>query len=113
MTAQPIRNLDDDVNDYLNLTEQLVSLTAQRDAIKARLASRGPGEHTTTNGQITVSVTAPPRKFNLTKAWSMLTEDQKDVCTSPDAAKVKKQLPGILVDDCMDEGTGAPRVSIK
>lgn len=112
MTTQPIRTLDDDVATWLDLTERIEELTSQRDAVKARLALHGIGTHTTAGG-VTVTVGAPPRRFNLERAWSMLTEDQKDVCTSPDAAKVKKQLPGVLVDDCYDEGTGAPRVTVK
>lgn len=111
MTTQP-SSLDDDVNAYLDLTDRIEQLTAQRDTIKARLAAHGTGAHQTAFG-VTVTVTAPPRRFNLERAWSMLTEDQKDVCTSPDAAKVKKQLPGVLVDDCYDEGTGTPRVTVK
>ena len=109
---QPIRSLDDDIATWLDLTERIEDLTSQRDAIKARLAGHGIGTHTTAAG-VTVTVTAPPRKFNLDRAWSMLTEDQKDVCTSPDATKVKRQLPGVLVEDCYDEGTGAPRVTVK
>lgn len=110
--AQPIQTLDDDVADYLDLTERIEQLESQRNAIKARLAHRGEGDHTTTSG-VVVSVTPPNRRFNLDRAWSLLTEDQKAVCTSPDPAKVKRQLSGVLVDECMEPGTGAVRVVVK
>lgn len=109
---QPIASLDYDVAAYLDLTEQMEDLENQRATIRARLATRGVGTHTTTSG-ITVAVTAPSRRFNLERAWTMLTDDQKDVCTSPDAGKVKKQLSQVLVDTCMEPGTGNPRVSVK
>lgn len=109
---QPIASLDDDVNAYLDLTERMEELESQRATIRARLAQRGTGTHTTTTG-IKVTVTAPNRRFNLDRAWAMLTEDQKDVCTSADPKKVKAQLPEVLLESCMDEGTGAPRVTIK
>lgn len=111
-SAQPIGRLDDDVNAYLNLTEQIEQLTSQRDAIKARLAQRGVGDHTTSTGTV-VSVTEPNRRFNLEKALGMLTEEQQTLCLSPDPAKVKKQLPPVLTESCMEPGTGALRVAVK
>lgn len=111
-TAQPIGRLDDDVNAYLDLTERIEQLTSQRDTIKARLAQRGPGDHKTTGGAV-VSVTEPNRRFNLERALTMLNDDQRALCMSPDPKKVKAQLPPVLAEDCMEPGTGALRVAVK
>lgn len=112
MSAQPIRTLDDDVATYLDLTERIEQLEQQRATIRARIAEHGPGSHATTHG-VTVSITAPSRRFNIDRAWSLLNDDQKSICVGPDPTKVKKQLPPVLLDECMDPGTGAPRVSIR
>lgn len=117
MTAQtndptPIRTLDDDVATYLDLTDRITQLEEQRNSVKARLAAAGPGAHPTSHG-VTVSITPPPRRFNLDRAWTALTPEQQALCTSPDPKKVKSQLPEVLLDTFMDEGTGAPRVSIR
>lgn len=116
MTAQPvpqpIQSLDNDVAQYLDLTDQIEQLESRRNAIKARLAQRGEGTHTTTTG-IAVTVSPPNRRFNLEKALAMLTEEQVAVCMGPDAAKVKKQLPPVLAESCMEPGTGQLRVVVK
>lgn len=112
MTAQPIQSLDDDVNTLLDLTERRDDLNNQIDAIKARLAHRGVGNHHTSTGTV-VAITDPNRRFNLDKAWSMLTPEQQALCVSPDPKKVKSQLPPVLAEDCMEPGTGAVRVTVK
>ncbi|NUQ89597.1 MAG: hypothetical protein HOQ43_14205 [Glycomyces artemisiae] len=112
MTAQPIQSLDDDVAAYLDLTERIEQLEARRTTIRARLAQRGEGTHTTTAG-IAVTVTPPNRRFNLDRAWTLLTPEQQALCTSPDPKKVKAQLPGVLVDELMEPGTGAFKVTVK
>lgn len=110
--AQPIQTLDDDAALYLDLTERIEELENQRATIRARLAHRGPGNHTTSTG-LTVAVTGPNRRFNIDKAWALLTPEQQGLCASPDARKVKSQLAQVLVDSCMEPGTGAPRVVVK
>ena len=112
MTAQPIQSLDDDVNTLLDLQERRDDLNNQIEAIKARLAHRGVGNHHTTTGAVVV-ITNPNRQFNLDRAWAMLTPEQQALCTSPDARKVKSQLAPVLAEDCMEPGTGAVRVSVK
>lgn len=112
MTTQPTRTFDDDVTTYLELTEQIEELESQRAAVKARFIDRGVGQHASSSG-VTVTVSAPSRRFNLDRAWAMLNSEQQSLCVSPDASKVKGQLPGALLDECMDEGTGSPRVSIR
>lgn len=103
---------DADVQRYLELTEQIEELDAQRENIKDRLRDLGPGKHPTVGG-LTVTVTPPPRSFNTDRAWAMLTPEQQALCVSPDAKKIKGQLAPALADACMDEGKGAPRVSIR
>lgn len=110
--VQELRSLEDDVATYLEITERMEELGAQLAAVRHRLADRGVGTHETGAG-IKVTVSAPNRTFNLEKAWSMLTDEQRSLCQSRDAAKVKKQLPGVLVDECMEAGTGTPRVVVK
>lgn len=110
--VQPIATLEQDVATWLDLTERIEQLTSQRDTVKARLAQHGVGVHTTAAG-VKVTVSPPPRAFNLDRAWQMLTPEQRQLCLSPDAAKVKKQLPPVLAEDCMDPGRGANRVIVK
>lgn len=120
MTTQPIRqpqpiaDIDRDVAIYLDLDDKIKDLTSQRDAVKARIAQRGLGEYETTSG-MTVKVTPPNRSFNLARAVELLSEQQREVCRLDgyDQTKVRAQLPPVLAEDCMDEGKGAPRVSIK
>jgi hypothetical protein len=105
-------DLDAEVATYLDLTERIEQLVEQRDAVKVRLLEHGTGQHPTSSGLV-VSITPPNRRFNADRAWAMLNEDQRALCVSPDPKKIKAQLPEVLVDQCMDEGTGAPRVTIK
>lgn len=111
---QPIADLDYDVAAYLELTEKVEELNSQREAIKARLAQRGLGEHVTTTGTV-VAVTPPNRSFDLDRAVGFLTDQQREVCRVDgfDAKKVKTQLAEVVLDQCWNEGKGAPRVTIK
>lgn len=112
MTTQPIRSLDDDVAALLDLNDRIDQLESQRKAIRARLGHQPLGVHETSHG-VAVTVAAPPRKFNRERGLAMLTEEQRELCYSIDDKKIKEQLPPVLADQCMDEGTGAPRVTIK
>ena len=107
----PIATLDDDAASLLELQEKIEELSFQAATIQARLAQRGPGTYPTSHG-VKVVVTAPSRSFNLDKALTMLTPDQLALCQGPVAAKVKKQLAGVLVDECMEPGTGSPTVKV-
>lgn len=109
-TTRP--NLDDLVSRYVDLQAQIADLTDALEGVKSQLRDLGPGEHRTSNGAAVV-VSPPPRRFNLTAAWSLLTEEQRAVAVAPDPKKVKAQLPEVLIDQCMDPGTGAARVSVK
>lgn len=104
--------LDTDVSTYLDLTERIEQLEADRADVKARLAKLDVGSYPTASG-VTVTVSLPSRRFNLGRAWTLLTEEQHSLCASPDPKKVKAQLPEVLLDECMDAGTGAKVVRIK
>lgn len=112
MTTTPVLDLDAEVRSYLELTDQIEQLTIQRAGILARIAQLQVGQHQTSYG-VGVTISAPARKFNLSRAWEALTPEQRDLCASPDAKKVKAQLPGVLVEAFMEPGTGAPKVSVK
>lgn len=103
-------DLDADVRAYLDLTERIEELTAERENIKARLRATGVGRHDTSFG-VVVSVSAN-RRFNIDGAWSALTPEQQALCLSPDAKKVRSQLPPALADAFMDDA-GEPRVTVK
>lgn len=107
----PIASLDDDVATLLDLNDKIEQLEGQRATIKARLAQHAIGTHETTFG-VKVVVSAPARKFNQDKAWMMLNEEQREVCFSPDAKKIKSQLAPVLLDECMEPGTGSPVVKV-
>lgn len=110
MTEQQTTTLDDDVRAYLDLSERIEQLTAERENIKARLRAAGVGRHETTFG-VAVSVSSN-RRFNIDAAWAALTAEQQALCLSPDAKKVRSQLPPALADAFMEDA-GEPRVVIK
>lgn len=104
-------DLTRDVELLLHVNDQIAELTAQAKEIKQRIAAQGVGTHQA--GPVAVVVRPPNRTFNLERGWSMLSPEQQTVCLSPDAKKVKAQLPETLIDACMDPGKGDPVVSVK
>lgn len=109
--AQPIRDVDQLVDLYLDIKDKITQLTSQADTIKAQLRGLGVGEHATTSG-IKVVVREPNRYLNVERAWAMLTPDQQALCMSPDPRKVRSQLPSVLLEQCMDAGKGDPIVTV-
>ncbi len=110
--AAPLRSLDDDVLHVLRLQEQIEDLQSQLVAAKGRIADRGVGQYATATG-VKVTVSEPPRSFDLERAWGLLTPEQQAVCQSPDSKKIREQLPPVLAEACMAAGTGKPRVTIR
>lgn len=104
-------HLDTLVTRYLDLTEQIEQLTAARDNVKAAMRDLGPGEHVAESGN-KVTVTAPSRRFNVDRAWTLLSPEQQALCVAPDARKIKAQLPQVLVEECMDAGKGDLQVRV-
>lgn len=105
-------DIEVEVRAYVDLTEKIEELNSERANIIARLRALEPGKHGTSFG-VTVSVSEPSRRFNTTKAWAMLTPEQQAVCTSPDAKKIKDQLPPVIVDTLMEAGTGDRVVKVQ
>jgi hypothetical protein len=110
-TAQPLHNLDHLVGRYLDLKHESEEIASQMEHVKDQLRALGVGQHETAAG-VTVTVQAPARRFNLDRAWSLLTPEQQAVCVAPAAAKVKAQLAPIIAESCYDAGTGAPTVKV-
>lgn len=104
--------LDDDVTRYTELADQIAELTAELKTVRRRLAAHGEGTHATASGLV-VTVRPPSRSFNTDRGWTMLTPEQQLLCVSPDPKKIKAQLPGALLDACMDPGKGDPVVTIR
>lgn len=99
------------VGRYLDLKDEAEQIAEQMETIKDQLRALGVGQHSTSTG-VTVTVQAPSRRFNLDKAWSLLTPEQQSVCVAPAAAKVKAQLAPVIAESCYDPGTGAPIVKV-
>lgn len=112
MTVQPIKNRDQLISDYVDIRARIERLTAQADNLKAQLRDLGVGKHEGPGG-VVVTVAPPARRFNLDRAITMLTPEQLAVCQGPVAAKVKGQLPPVLLEQCMDPGTGDLVVTVK
>lgn len=110
-TTSSLRSLDDDVLTVLELQERIEDLQAQLVAAKARIADRGVGRHETSTG-VVATVYGPAHRFDKDKAWTLLTEDQRAVCMSPDTTKIRQQLPPVLAEQCMTPGTGRLQVRI-
>lgn len=112
LTHATLRSLDDDVAVVIDLQEQIEELQSQLVAAKGRIADRGVGQYETTTG-IKVTVSEPPRSFDVEKAWGLLTDEQRAVCQAPDSRKIRQQLPPVLAEQCMAAGNGKPRVTVR
>ena len=103
--------------DAQELVERITTLQEQAEIIdleirgaKAQLAALGTGTHQV--GHMRVTVSPPSRRFNIDTALTFISEEQRAMVLSPDAKKVKAFLPPVLLDQCMDEGTGNPIVKL-
>jgi hypothetical protein len=105
---------DADAQRYMELDEFLSEVQAEMGAIKARFRALGNGAHKAPCG-VAVTVTPPNRSFNLTKAVALLNEEQRALCKADgyDPKKVKGMLPPVVLDVCMEPGSGDARVSVK
>jgi hypothetical protein len=101
---------DDLVKRYVELEDQRASISIEMDSIKAQLVDLGRGTHEVAGVKVTVS--NPPRRFDLEAAWAVLSSEQQALAVSPDAKKVKEFLPPIVADSFMREGNGNPVVRI-
>ena len=107
----PLRDLDQLATTFLELADKIAQLTAQQDHIKDQLRDLGIGKHLSPAG-IPITIQAPSRFLNTSRAWAMLTDEQKAACMSPDYKKARAQLPAVLLEQCMDPGNGNPVVKV-
>lgn len=112
---QPIRTVDQLVQDLLDVQEQSAQLADRASSLKAQIAEQlGVGGEAQV-GDVKVTVREPNRRFNVQAAAKMLTAEQVALATTEtlDPSKVKQFLPPVLLEQCMDAGTGAPIVAVK
>lgn len=112
-TVQPLRSVEQLVVEYLDLQDQAARLADRLAGIKAQIGDQVGVDNSLDVNGVQVSVRAPSRSFNLARAVELLTEEQKQLCQSLDAKKVKAQLPPVLTEQCMDPGRGNPVVTIR
>jgi hypothetical protein len=105
--------LDADVKRYLELDEIKSDIAVEQEAIKARLRSLGIGVHHTSSG-VPFKIAKPNRRFNLDRATQLLPAETLEQCRTDgfDPSKVKRFLSPELLDMCMDDTDGDPRVSV-
>lgn len=105
--------LDDLVKRWAELDDQKAQIETEQAAIKAKLREQlERGSHEL--GGLSVTISAPARRFNVETARAFLTAEQVELCTvsSLDAKKVKGFLPPVLLDQAMDAGSGDDVVKI-
>lgn len=109
-----VDEFDADAQRYLELAEFVAEVNDEMTAIKRRFRDLGDGAHKAPCG-VAVTVTPPNRSFNLTKAVALLNDHQRELCKTDgyDPKKVKGMLPPVVLEVCMDPGTGDARVSVK
>lgn len=111
--TDPATNLDTLVARYVDLSDHIDHLIAARNEIIDQLRDLGPGKHPTGSGLV-VTVSPPSRRFNAARAEQMLSPQQLELCHHDgyDAKKIKQFLPPVLLDQCMDPGTGSAMVKV-
>ena len=127
MTAAPLRavpaptwaaDLETSVRRAVELQQRIDELGAEMTQVRKHLAEIVPvGSTVTTSFGVKVTVTGPSRRFDLRTAVELLRHKDPDALErckldGYDSAKIKKALPGELVDVAMIAGTGAPVVRI-
>lgn len=116
MTVQPthpLHDLDTLVSRYLDLKTEAEEIASQMEHVKEQLRTLGVGQHATASG-VTVTVQAPARRFNAKTAEQILPAEVLELCKADgyDPKKLKNFLSPVLLDQCMDSGTGAPVVKV-
>lgn len=101
------------VADLTDLLFQADEVDARIKTIKSQLAQRiGVGNSLDVNG-VTVSVREPNRRFNAQRAAELVTPEVLELAKEVSPTKLKQFLSPVLLDTCMDAGTGAPIVSVR
>jgi hypothetical protein len=113
--VQPIRTVEDLVRDLADAQYQQAAIGERIAMLKAQLADQiGVGGNIQV-GDATISVREPSRRFNPTKAQALLAPEVLELCKTDgyDNAKLKSFLSPVLLEQCMDAGTGSPIVSLR
>jgi len=106
-------NIDALVQRRIELDDIIAEAQIAKAAINAQIVEElGIGSHSVAG--VTVTVKNPNRSFNLDRALTLLTDEQKALVmsTSADPAKVKQFLSPILLDAVMEPGTGNATVTV-
>lgn len=106
--------LDHDVKRLQELKNIRDDIEAEQSQILDRIRALELGQHTTLSGA-SFTISPPNRRFNIEKAVQLLPDETLAQCRAEgfDPAKVKRFLSPELLDMCMDEGRGEPRVSFR
>lgn len=104
-------DLDALVADYTNTADSIAHLTEHLDQVKAKMRDLGEGKHSSTSG-ITVTVSAPPKRFDPKAAVRVLPEDVLQQCQDFSASKAKRVLAPALYESFCVAG-GESRVSVR
>lgn len=107
-------DLDHDVKRLHELKNIKDDIDAEQSQILDRIRALELGQHTTLSGAA-FTVSPPNRRFNLEKATNLLPPETLGECQAEgfDPTKVKRFLSPELLDMCMDEGKGEPRVTFR
>lgn len=106
-------NIDALVQRRIELDDIIAEAQMDKAAVNAQIVEElGIGSHSVAG--VVVSVKNANRSFNLDRALTFLTEEQRALVmsTNPDAAKVKQFLSPVLLDAAMDAGTGNATVTV-
>jgi hypothetical protein len=106
-------NIDALVQRRLELDDIIAEAGIEKAAVNAAIVEElGIGSHSVAG--VTVSVKNPNRSFNLDRALTFLTDEQRELAmtTAPEASKVKQFLSPVLLDAAMDPGTGNATVTV-
>lgn len=112
--TQPLHDLDHLVGRYLDLKHEAEEIASQMEHVKDQLREHGVGEHTSDKG-VTVVVSPPARRFNAATAAGLLPEQTLAQCGAEgyDPKKLRSYLSPVLLEQCMDAGTGKTTVTVK
>ncbi len=110
----PLRTPTDLVSEIVDLSDQIAHLTERLAARKRELGDAvGIGSHKIAG--VDVSVREPNRRFNAARAAELLAPEVLELCRNEgyDPKKLRGFLAPVLLEQCMDAGTGAPVVSVR
>lgn len=109
----PLRSNQQLVEDLTDLQYQASVIESRMRDVKTQLVDRiGVGNSIDVNG-VKVSVREPNRRFNAERAAELVTPEVLELAKEISPTKLRQFLAPVLLDQCMEAGTGAPIVSVK